>query len=147
MGFELIRVNQLIAEKKISTVSPSIKLQTDDIYDAGKTAVVSQDQEFIVGYTDLVDPKLVDIPFVVFGDHTEIFKFIDFPFLQGADGIKIIKANNKFIDSKFLYYAFKSCYYPTGFYQRHFKLLKKTFIPNLPLFHQKKLSTVLDNYD
>ncbi len=147
MGFELIRVNQLIAEKKISTVSPSIKLQTDDIYDAGKTAVVSQDQEFIVGYTDLVDPKLVDIPFVVFGDHTEIFKFIDFPFLQGADGIKIIKANNKFIDPKFLYYAFKSCYYPTGFYQRHFKLLKKTFIPNLPLFHQKKLSTVLDNYD
>lgn len=147
MGFELIRVNQLIAEKKISIVSPSIKLQTDDIYDAGKTAVVSQDQEFIVGYTDLVDPKLVDIPFVVFGDHTEIFKFIDFPFLQGADGIKIIKANNKFIDPKFLYYAFKSCYYPTGFYQRHFKLLKKTFIPNLPLFHQKKLSTVLDNYD
>lgn len=147
MGFELIRINQLLADKKIRTISPSLKLQTDDINENARTAVVSQDQDFIVGFTDLVDDKLTDVPYIVFGDHTEIFKYIDFPFAQGADGIKILKANSKYIDSKFLYYAMKSCYYPTGFYQRHFKLLKKTFIPNLELRHQKKISSVLNKYD
>lgn len=147
MEFKYVRINQLLAEKKIATVSPSIKLQTDDIISSGKTAVVSQDQEFIVGYTNLEDPKLIDVPFIVFGDHTEIFKYIDFPFAQGADGIKIIKTNDKYVDSKYLYYALKSCYYPTGFYQRHFKLLKRAYIPDLTLPHQKKLSSVLNNYD
>lgn len=147
MGFELIKISQLLAEKKIKTISPSLKLQTDDINEIGKTAVVSQDQDFIVGYTDLVDEKLTNVPYIIFGDHTEIFKYIDFPFAQGADGIKIIKADDKYIDSKFLYYAMKSCYYPTGFYQRHFKLLRKTFIPNLKINHQKKISSVLNNYD
>lgn len=147
MEFDYIRISQLLETKKISTISPSLKLKTDDIQSEGNTAVVSQDQDFIIGYTDLIDQKLVNYPYVVFGDHTEILKYIDFPFAQGADGIKIFKTNDKYIDSKFLYYSLKSCYYPTGFYQRHFKLLKKTYIPNLSLNHQKRLASVLNNYD
>ena len=31
-------------------------------------------------------------PVIVFGDHTTIIKYIDFPFVVGADGTKILKA-------------------------------------------------------
>ncbi len=147
MGFQYVRVNQLLKDRRIITITPSIKLQNDDINDNGKIAVISQDQEFIIGYTDLVDKKLTNGPFIIFGDHTEIFKYIDFSFAQGADGIKIIKADDKTIDSKYLFYSLKNCYYPTGFYQRHFKLLKKTYIPELDIIHQKQIAAVLNNYD
>lgn len=147
MEFRYVRVNQLLKDRRIITITPSIKLQNDDINCNGKTAVISQDQEFIIGYTDLVDKKLTNGPFTIFGDHTEIFKFINFSFAQGADGIKIIKADDKTIDSKYLFYSLKNCYYPTGFYQRHFKLLKKTYIPELDIIHQKQIATVLNNYD
>lgn len=147
MRFDYIRIKELIESKWISTISPSLKIKSDDIKDSGVTAVVSQEQEFIVGYTDLVDKKLINGPFTIFGDHTEVFKYITFPFAQGADGIKILKANEKFLNPVYLYYALKNCYYPVGFYQRHFKLLKKTYIPNLDLSHQKKIAIVLGNYD
>ena len=147
MCFQYIKVNQLFSEKRIKTISPTIKLQNEDIKVSGKTAVVSQEQELVSGYADLVDDKLTNCPFTVFGDHTEIIKYIDFPFIQGADGIKIIKADDVSIDSKYLYYSLKNCYYPTGFYQRHFKLFKKTYIPNLDITHQRKIATVLYNYD
>lgn len=147
MNFQYIRINNLLQDKRISIISPSLKLQKDDINDFGKTAVISQDKEFISGYTDLIDKKLVEGSFTIFGDHTEIFKFIDFPFAQGADGIKILKADDRTIASKYLYYSLKNCYYPTGFYQRHFKLLRKTYIPDLDINHQKQIVTVLNNYD
>lgn len=147
MDFNYVKLNQLLTDKRVITVSPSLKLQSDDIKEEGNVAVVSQDQDFIVGYTELFDKKLNNPPFIVFGDHTEIFKYINFPFAQGADGIKILKADDKTIDSQFLYYALKNCYYPTGFYQRHFKLLKKTYVPDLSINHQKQIAKVLTNYD
>lgn len=147
MEFNYVRVKELIEKKWVSTISSSLKLRTDYIKEEGIIPVISQDNEFIAGYTDLIDEKLVNGPFIVFGDHTEIFKYIAFPFVQGADGIKIFNVNSKFLDPVYFYYALKNCYYPTGFYQRHFKLLKKTYIPNRNLFDQKKISRVLNNYD
>lgn len=147
MEYSFVRLNQLFFDERIITISPSVKLQADDIKDLGNTAVISQDQQFIMGYTDLVDNKLINGPFTVFGDHTEILKYVDFPFIQGADGIKILKADDKSIDSKFLYYALKNCYYPTGFYQRHYKLLKKTYIPDLDMQYQQRIASILSNYD
>lgn len=147
MEFDYIKVKELIDNKWILTVTPSLKLQSDDIKSSGITAVVSQDQEFLVGYTDFIDKKLTNAPYIVFGDHTEIFKFISFPFAQGADGIKILKVNEDYLNPVYTFYALKNCYYPTGFYQRHFKLLRKTYIPNFSLDYQKKLASILNNYD
>ena len=33
----------------------------------------------------------VDKPVVIFGDHTQVIKFVDFDFVLGADGVKILK--------------------------------------------------------
>lgn len=147
MDFEYIKVSQLMDEKYISTISPSFKLQNDDIVEFGTTPVISQDKVFISGYTNLIDKKLSNPPYIIFGDHTEILKFVKCSFAQGADGIKILKTDGKTIDSSFLYYALVSCYYRTGFYERHFKLLKKTYIPNLSFNYQQKIATILNNYD
>lgn len=147
MNVEYFRIKELLEKKWISTVSPSIKLQKDDIKKTGITPVISQDQEFIMGYTDFIDEKLMNAPYIIFGDHTEVFKYIKAPFVQGADGIKIIKVNDLYLHPLYLYYALKKFYYPTGFYERHFKLLKKVFVPNYKYEKQKKIAKILENYD
>lgn len=46
------------------------------------------------------------LPLIIFGDHTRIFKFIDFPFAIGADGTKLIKPQSRF-DARYFYYYLK----------------------------------------
>ena len=61
----------------------------------GKVAIVDQGKDLIAGYTNEED-KVVkgQPPYIVFGDHTRIFKFIDFPFVMGADGTKVLKVKD-----------------------------------------------------
>ena len=71
-------------------VSRDIKIPQGKYQKAGKYPIVDQGAEFIAGYSD--DGKKLysgDLPVVVFGDHTRIFKFVDFHFSLGADGTKI----------------------------------------------------------
>ena len=72
--------------------SSNKKLPTKDYSNSGKFAVVDQGQEFIGGYSDKSDFVFDgELPIIVFGDHTKCIKYIDFPFIQGADGVKILK--------------------------------------------------------
>lgn len=143
-----IRISKLLEENVISTISPTFKLTDDDIKKEGRNPVVSQDKEYIVGFSDMQDTKLSNPPYIVFGDHTECIKYVKTPFLQGADGIKILKVNNENeISNEFLYYALLQCYNKTGFYERHFKGLRKTFIPLYKKEIQEKIEKVLLNYD
>ena len=58
------------------------KVRKTDYLEKGSTPVVDQSESFIAGYTD---DKAVfsDPPYILFGDHTRIIKFIDFPFSPG----------------------------------------------------------------
>ena len=38
--------------------------------------------------------------YVLFGDHSEHIKFVDFAFVQGADGLKILKCDESKIIAK-----------------------------------------------
>ena len=73
----------------------------------------------------------IHVPVVVFGDHTKNVKYIDFNFVPGADGTKIIKPLK--IDSRFFYYLIKyvSFNIRNRGYERHFSLLNSAvlFIP------------------
>jgi type I restriction enzyme S subunit len=70
----------------------------------GLYPIISQEKEFINGYWDEEkDLFKVDKPVVVFGDHTQVIKYIDFDFVLGADGVKILKPKQD-IDSKYFYY-------------------------------------------
>ena len=66
-----------------------------------------------------------DIPFIVFGDHTRVLKFINFSFAKGADGTQVILSNNKRMPQTLFYYSLKSLELSNYHYARHFKFLKE----------------------
>lgn len=143
---EYVKLKKLLENKIIFTISPTYKLKNDEIFESGKTAVISQNKEKVIGYSSLVDNKLINPPYLLFGDHTEIFKWCKTNFIQGADGLKIIDSKDKkFLF--FLYYALKACYYPSGFYERHYSKLVKTKIPVMATEERNKLLKILSAYD
>ncbi len=75
----------------------------------------------------------------MFGDHTKNVKYIDFPFVIGADGTqfhKIIEADAEYVFYWMQYIA--STIKDKG-YARHYSLVKKSFLPLPPLFEQKRI--------
>jgi type I restriction enzyme S subunit len=68
---------------------------------------------------------------VIFGDHTRVLKYVDFDFVLGADGVKILEPTNN-IDSKFLLYYLTWYNVPSLGYSRHYKLLKEISLPAPP---------------
>ncbi len=114
----------------------------------GKYPIVDQGQKLIAGYWD-VDKDLYrgDLPVIIFGDHTRIIKFVDFPFVAGADGTKIIIPNSAIVNPLFFYYALLTIDIPSRGYNRHYSLLKEKKIPLPPLDEQKKIALILSAVD
>jgi len=105
-------------------------IQQREYQPSGRFPVVDQGAALIAGYTD--EQTVVyqqDLPLILFGDHTRVFKFLDFPFAAGADGTKLLKPNREFVDAKFLYYALLKLEIPSRGYNRHFKYLKEREVP------------------
>jgi type I restriction enzyme S subunit len=117
---------------------------SSDIKPSGRFPVVDQGQAFIAGYSDEED-RLIrdDLPLVVFGDHTRCVKYVDFPFIVGADGTKVLKPNAELFDPKFFYYALLSLNIPNRGYNRHFTLLKEKTLPRPERAEQRKIAAVL----
>lgn len=123
----------------ITTIAPSIKIQKNTFQQSGKFPIIDQSQEEISAWTN-DERAVIEVikPVVVFGDHTCIVKYIDYPFVQGADGIKIIETNEQILP-KFLYYYLKNKPIKSDGYKRHFAKLKSTKIPLPPLSVQKEI--------
>lgn len=115
------------------------KIQQKFYLNAGDYAIVDQGQNLIGGYTN--DASLQydgELPVVVFGDHTRCVKYVDFKFVQGADGVKILLPFKSF-DSKFFYYAIMNLNIPNMGYRRHFPLFDKLALPLPPLSEQQRI--------
>jgi len=115
----------------------------------GKFPIIDQSDKFIIGYTDNEDKVYkIDSPVIIFGDHTRIFKYIDFNFAIGADGTQIIIPDRQKIIPKFFYFSMLNLKINNLGYSRHFKLLKTKKIIVPPIKIQKqivvKLSAVQD---
>jgi len=115
-----------------------------EISKTGKFPVVDQGQDFVAGYCN-DEEKLIDfdLPLIIFGDHTLCFKYVDFPFVIGADGTKVLSPKKELYDSKFYYFALLALDMPSRGYNRHFKLLKEKELPLPPLPEQKKIAHIL----
>lgn len=118
------------------------KVQRKDYLPVGELPVIDQGQDFIAGYTDKNNQYAGALPLVLFGDHTRIFKYVDFPFALGADGVKALQPTDGF-DAKFLSYYFRSVELPNAGYSRHFKFLKEIDVPKPPLPEQRRIVDLL----
>ncbi len=120
------------------------KVKTKDCNAGGTFPVVDQGQKNICGYIDDQDKVIeVETPLVIFGDHTRLIKWIDFNFVPGADGTKVLKPKNIF-DPRFFYYQMRSIDLPDKGYSRHFKFLKEIDFKVPPLNEQKRIAKKLD---
>ena len=125
--------------------SPKLKQVKKEAYNNGSQyPIISQEEKFISGYCD--DESIVchiDRPIVVFGDHTRVLKYIDFDFVVGADGVKVI-IPIKSVDSKFLLYFLQWYNIPNLGYSRHYKLLKDVMVPIPNCTTQQTIISELD---
>lgn len=115
------------------------KIKQKDYLVKGRLAVVDQGQELIGGYTNDVEKSFSGtLPVVIFGDHTRCIKFVDFPFAQGADGVKVLRPKPFYLPKAF-YYALQSVNIPNLGYRRHFPLFNKFSIPLPPFAEQQRI--------
>ena len=115
------------------------KIPQKEYIHSGELAVVDQGQDLVGGYTN--DSEIAfsgNLPVIIFGDHTRCIKYIDFPFAQGADGVKVLKPKRCF-DVKAFYYAFQNVNIPNMGYRRHFPLFNQYAVPLPPLPEQHRI--------
>ena len=110
----------------------------------GKYPIIDQSSNFISGYSSNKN-ILINIkkPVIIFGDHTRCFKFVDFDFIAGADGIKILEPK-EFFNEKLFYYFCLSLNIPNRGYSRHYKFLTKIKMRIPPIEEQKRIVEKLD---
>jgi type I restriction enzyme S subunit len=121
-----------------------LKIPQSEFLDNGEYPIIDQGENFIAGYTN--DNSKVysgKLPVVVFGDHTRILKFVDFPFAIGADGVKILVPKDN-IHCKYFYYALRKADIPSAGYSRHYKFLKDLSILLPPIETQNKIVAILE---
>lgn len=127
----------------IGKISRSKQVKTSEYLQEGTIPIIDQSRDFIAGYTN--DPEtIVDMgcPIIVFGDHTRILKYIQFPFAKGADGTQLIVSNNENMPQSLLYCSLIAVDLSNYHYARHFKYLKAESI----LVPSKEIAYEFDRY-
>ncbi|MCW4136942.1 restriction endonuclease subunit S [Segatella copri] len=131
-------------ETCINKLPKAKQVKTSEYSSGTKYPIISQEDKLISGYYD--DESYVfhiDSPVVIFGDHTRVLKYIDFDFVVGADGVKIISPQ-KDLNAKFLLYYLQWYKIPNLGYSRHYKLLREIKIPLPPQSTQLAIVSELD---
>lgn len=134
-GWKWVRIGKIF----VDVTDSKKKIKRQEYLLEGKWPIVDQGQTFIGGYSD--DDAFVyrdELPVTIFGDHTRNVKYVDFQFIQGADGVKVLKPQS-FIDGKFLFWLLKGLPFPSKGYRRHFPILKKMVAPLPPLDEQQRI--------
>ena len=121
------------------------KIQRKNFLKSGAFPIISQEAEAINGYwnkeEDLFRCKM---PVVIFGDHTQVLKYVDSDFVLGADGVKILQPK-KLLDPRFFYYFLQNVDLKNLGYARHYRLLKEieiSYPESIP--EQHRIVKILD---
>lgn len=131
-------------EDCIERVKYTTKIPSKDYLQEGEFPIVSQEDCLISGYwNDRSDLFKVTKPIVIFGDHTKVLKYIDFDFVLGADGVKILCPKD-YLNAHFFFYFLKSVNFDNLGYARHYRLLKELSVPIPSLSEQKRIVKFLD---
>jgi len=121
------------------------KIQRKNFLKSGAFPIISQEAEAINGYWNKKEDLFrCKTPVVIFGDHTQVLKYVDFDFVLGADGVKILQPK-KLLDSRFFYYFLQNVDLKNLGYARHYRLLKEieiTYPESIP--EQHRIVKILD---
>jgi type I restriction enzyme S subunit len=132
-------------EDCIDEVKYTTKIQRKDFRDQGQFPIISQEAEFINGFWDNNDDVFhVTTPVVIFGDHSKVLKYIDFNFILGADGVKILQPKPVF-HPKFFFYQIRNIRLKSLGYARHYRLLKEERLTRPSLAKQQTIAARLDS--
>lgn len=131
-------------EDCLQNVTYTKKIQKSEFLEVGAYPIISQEKEKTNGYWDNpADLFRIKTPIVIFGDHTQVIKYIDFDFVLGADGVKILQPITK-LNPRFFYYLVSNIQLEKLGYARHYRLLKEKTIAFPPLPEQQRIVTILD---
>ncbi len=129
-----IAVGDLLEEVKYTE-----KVQKSQFLPDGRYPIIDQSEKFIAGYWNDESALFhVTKPVVLFGDHTRAFKYVDFDFILGADGVKILQVRDSVVP-KYFYYALMNAEIPNLGYSRHFKELVRVMLPLPSIDVQEKI--------
>lgn len=133
-------------EDALDKVTYSTKIKSSDYKEEGTFPVIDQSDNYIAGYwNNSEDVFRLTKPVTIFGDHTRCFKYVDFDFVLGADGVKILQPSDEF-NPKFFYYLIRNIEIKNLGYSRHYKELKEKQIPLPPLSVQEEIIAELEGY-
>jgi len=111
----------------------------------GALPVIDQGSEDIGGYTDALDLEYTGpLPILVFGDHTRRVKYVDRPFVVGAQGVKLLKPHEQLLP-KFAFYQLKATALLDRGYGRHFALLRSQSFVIPPLDEQRRTIEIIES--
>lgn len=125
---------------KISTPVDK-KIKQTDYLPNGSLPIIDQGHKLISGYTEDTRKQInCKLPVIVFGDHTRVVKYVDFPFCAGADGIKVLQPKEN-IYPKYLYYGtqYLVIRLEDRGYARHYQYLEKKEITVPPISEQERI--------
>lgn len=137
--------------------SRPFQIKAKEVLEQGTYPVISQSKEKIDGFCN-DENKLIpesELPLIIFGDHTRILKYIDYRFVVGADGTKLLRVKTPAIDPKYFYIVLQSMIGQTRKrgYSRHFQFLKALHVPVPPIEEQcrivqrlEKIRPLVDTY-
>lgn len=129
------------------------QIQQSEILSEGIFPVVSQSSKLVEGFYNDKSKLLKIAPqsVIVFGDHSKTLKLVNFDFIIGADGTKIIVPI--VINPVYLFYvlSFNIFFMRDRGYSRHYQFLNEKLIPLPPLEEQnrivEKLNSILIEVD
>ena len=132
-------------EDCLEKITYTAKIQRKYFLGSGDFPIVSQETWDINWYWDNEsDVFKIKKPVIIFWDHTKIIKYIDFDFVLGADGVKILQPKN-FLDTQYFYYFLQSVELKSLWYARHYRLLRELDIPLPPISIQLNIVNRLDS--
>ncbi|HEM2549299.1 TPA: restriction endonuclease subunit S [Streptococcus suis] len=129
----------------VSIPTKNHQIKHSDIKEIGMFPVVSQSQVLVEGFSD-DKTKVLDNQehLIIFGDHTRTVKLIDFSFIIGADGVKILQPIG--ISPQFLKYHLECTilFVKDRGYARHYSYLKNKLIGIPSTDEQNKITNKID---
>ena len=151
---ENIEFDKYLKWEKVEEIFKTIndkpyQVQSCSYFQNGLYDIVDQGKKEIVGFCDYNDKLFIDVPVIIYGDHTTLVKYREKKFIVGGDGVKLLKSRDSNINLKYLYYALLRYNIKLEGYKRHFSILKEV---SLPIFEKciqdeiAKIMTCIDSY-